>query len=77
MFGGRKQFAEKRPRWLVTGTWRVLSGCVLNSNLCFSFALAAKGRFGCSQTISPKATKMDVTESQGQEGLQGICYQAV
>lgn len=72
MFGGREQpFAEKRPRWLVTGTWRVLSGCIANSNLCFSLALAAKGGFGCSDAVSLKATKMAVTESQGQERLQG------
>lgn len=42
MFGGREQFAEKRPSWLVTGSWQVLSSYVLNSNLCFSLVLAAK-----------------------------------
>lgn len=43
MFGGREQFSEKKPSWLVTESWQILSGYVLNSNLCFSLVLAAKG----------------------------------
>lgn len=43
MFAGREQFAEKRPSWLVMGSWHVLSRYVLNINLRFSPAWAGKG----------------------------------
>lgn len=68
MFAGREQFAEKRPSWLVTGSWHVLSHYVLNSNLRFSIAWAEKGLLLQRRALILKGSSMEVTESQGKKG---------
>lgn len=68
MFAGREQFAEKRPSWLVTGSWHVLSHYVLNSNLRFSPAWAVKGLLRRCCALTLKGSSMEVTESQGKKG---------